>query len=197
MQPYFQTHSAGVLYYLAVLGWYSMEIVQFFRQRQWRQGATRIGPRGFLPAWGVCVIAAVTMLFLAPHIAPAAAIGHGAVTFAAGMAILVAGAGLRVWSFQALGRYFTFTVKVSPDQPVVTGGPYRLLRHPGYAGGMLAMIGIGVLWGNWVTLATVTLLWLALIVWRIQFEENALLTTLDGRYRTYAAHHKRLVPLIW
>jgi protein-S-isoprenylcysteine O-methyltransferase len=80
---------------------------------------------------------------------------------------------------------------------VVTVGPYRLLRHPGYAGGMLAMIGIGVLWGNWVTLATITLLWLALIVWRIQFEENALLTTLADRYHTYASHHKRLVPLIW
>src|ERR1022692_1756372 len=73
----------------------------------------------------------------------------------------------------------------------------RSARHPGYAGGMLAMIGIGVLWGNWVTLATVTLLWLALIIWRIHFEEGALLTTLDSRYSSYAAQHKRLVPLVW
>jgi protein-S-isoprenylcysteine O-methyltransferase Ste14 len=197
MQPYYQTHSVGALYLLVVLGWYSMEAIQYFRQRQWRREAKRIGPRGYLPAWVAFVIAAITMLFLAPHIVPAAAIGHGAVAFAVGMVILIAGVTLRVWSFQALGQYFTFTVKASPDQPVVTSGPYRLLRHPGYAGGMLATIGIGVMWGNWVSMATLTLLTLALIVWRIRFEEDALLTTLDGRYSAYAWQHKRLVPLVW
>jgi protein-S-isoprenylcysteine O-methyltransferase Ste14 len=62
---------------------------------------------------------------------------------------------------------------------------------------MLAIIGLGLLWGNWVSMATLTLLWLALILWRIRFEENALLTTLDGRYGAYASQHKRLVPLVW
>ena len=28
-------------------------------------------------------------------------------------------------------------------------------------------------------------------------EENALLATLGDRYRAYASHHKRLVPLVW
>ena len=92
---------------------------------------------------------------------------------------------------------FTFTVKTSPDQPVVTSGPYRMLRHPGYAGGMLAIVGLGLMWGNWVSMATLTLLWLALIIWRIRYEENALLTTLDASYRAYASQHKRLVPLVW
>ena len=72
-----------------------------------------------------------------------------------------------------------------------------MLRYPGYAGGMLAIIGLGLLWGNWVSMATLTLLWLALILWRIWFEENALLTTLDGRYGAHASQHKRLVPLVW
>ena len=108
-----------------------------------------------------------------------------------------AGAALRVWSFHALGRYFTFTVKVSSDQPVISNGPYRVLRHPGYAGGLLAIAGIGLVNGNWVSLATIVLLWLGIIVWRIRVEERALLTALDGRYRAYAAQHKRLVPLVW
>ena len=62
---------------------------------------------------------------------------------------------------------------------------------------MLAIAGIGLLNGNWISMATVTVLWLALTLWRIRIEENALVTTLDGRYRAYAAHHKRLVPLVW
>ncbi len=75
---------------------------------------------------------------------------------------------------------------------MVTAGPYRLLRHPGYAGGLLATTGIGLMWGNWVSLATLTVLTLAFIVWRIHTEESALLATLDDRYRAYASNHKRL-----
>jgi protein-S-isoprenylcysteine O-methyltransferase len=36
---------------------------------------------------------------------------------------------------------------------VVTKGPYRLVRHPGYAGGLLVSIGTGAVDGNWVVLA--------------------------------------------
>ena len=59
------------------------------------------------------------------------------------MAILVAGLVLRGWSFKTLGEYFTFTVMVSSDQPVITAGPYRLLRHPSYTGILLACAGAG------------------------------------------------------
>jgi|SRR5215472_4980376 len=197
MKPYFLTHPVGILYLLVMLSWYLMEGVQFARQQEWRQNAARINPRGFWPVYWVCVAVATSMLILAPHIAPAAAIGHGAAAFAVGMVLLMAGIALRVWSFQALGQYFTFTVKVSPDQPVVTRGPYRVLRHPGYAGGLLAIVAVGLLNGNWAGLAAVVLPWLALTVWRIRVEENALLATLGGRYRAYAARHKRLVPLVW
>jgi protein-S-isoprenylcysteine O-methyltransferase Ste14 len=127
----------------------------FFRQLRWRKGATRIAERGFWLFFGVSVIVAITMLYLAPSIAAAAEIGHAGVAFAVGMVILIAGVTLRLWSFWTLGQYFTFTVKVSPDQPVVTAGPYRVLRHPGYAGGLLAMIGFGVLYGNWVSFAVI------------------------------------------
>lgn len=57
-------------------------------------------------------------------------------------------AALRWWAFWTLGQYFTFTVDVSAEQLVVTAGPYRALRHPGYAGGLLVMIGIGVVYAN-------------------------------------------------
>jgi protein-S-isoprenylcysteine O-methyltransferase Ste14 len=197
MKPYFLTHPVGLLYLAVLLGWYFLELGQFARQQQWRQEATKADPRSYWPVYLACVVAAIVVLGLAPQVAPGAAIGHGAAIFATGMVLLVAGAALRVWSFRTLGQYFTFTVKVSPDQPVVTSGPYRVLRHPGYAGGLLAIAGVGLVNGNWVSMATIALLWLVLIVWRIRVEEKALLTTLDGRYRAYASGHKRLVPLVW
>jgi protein-S-isoprenylcysteine O-methyltransferase Ste14 len=88
-------------------------------------------------------------------------------------------------------------IKVSPDQPVVTNGPYRLLRHPSYAGGLLAEVGIAVTAANWVSVAVFAVALVAIIAWRIRIEETALLSTLGGKYRSCASHHKRLIPLIW
>ena len=197
MKPYFLTHPIGLLYLFVLLVWYFMELRQIALQQQWRQDATTVGPRSFRPVTGACIVATIVVLSVAPHVARGAEIGHDALVFAIGMGILVAGVALRLWSFHALGQYFTFTLKVSPDQPVVTRGPYRVLRHPGYAGVLLAIVGISLLHGNWIGVEIVSPLWLALMVWRIHVEENALLTTLGGRYRTYAAQHKRLVPLVW
>ena len=121
----------------------------------------------------------------------------GDAAFAVGLVIMVGGVLLRGWSFKTLGEYFTFNVMVSSDQPMVTSGTYRLLRHPSYTGLLMFSACIGVASANWVGLAGMTLPPLALIVWRIHIEETALLATLGDRYRTYASHHKRLVPIVW
>ena len=107
--------------------------------------------------------------------------GNGVAVFAIGMLL---GAGLRWASFWALGQYFTFTVDVSSDQQVVTRGPYRVFRHPGYTGGLLAMVGIGVVYANWLGLAGFAVPCLVIIVWRIRIEEAALLRTAGEGYRT-------------
>ena len=198
MKPYFDTsHAAGLLFLIVILAWGAMELSEFSQMQHGREGATKIGRRNFWLAAGVCVIVTNVMLYLAPHIVPAAAIRPGAVAFAVGMVILLAGLALRGWSFKPLGEYFTFTVMVSADQPVVTAGPYRVLRLPSYTGLLLACTGVGLASANWAGLAALTLLPLALLLWRIHVEENALLATLGDRYRSYAAQHKRLVPLVW
>ncbi len=199
-RPYFETASAGTLLLLIVMAWGLLEFVKFLRvqeARDWRAGATRSGAPGFWAASAACAIAWETWLYLAPAIVPAAAIRPGALAFAAGLVLFLAGIGLRGWSFAALGRYSTYAILVSPVQPVVATGPYRLLRHPSYAGGLLICIGAGLMSANWAGMAAMTLLPLAVTVWRIRLEENALLTGLGDRYRAYAAPRKRLVPLIW
>ena len=198
MKPYFDTnHLAGVLLLVVVLAWGAMELSQFSQGLEARKGATKIGGATSRAVFLACLIAASVFLHLAPRIVPAAAIRPGAVAFAAGMAILVTGLVLRGWSFKTLGEYFTFTVMVSSDQPVITAGPYRLLRHPSYTGILLACAGVGLASANWAGLAAMALLPLSVILWRIHIEENALMTTLGDRYRAYASHHKRLVPLFW
>ncbi len=96
-----------------------------------------------------------------------------------------------------LGRYFTFTVMTSAEQPVITTGPYRFVRHPGYTGVVLVVVGAGLVTGNWIGLAAWSLLVVLPLLYRIHVEEHALLAALGDRYGTYAAAHKRLIPLVW
>ena len=195
MKPYFDTSpAAGALLLIAVLCWAVIEISHLGNSRQ---GAIKVGGAGRRYAAWPFLTSASTMLYLAPHIVPAAAIRPGAVAFATGLVILLAGLALRGWSIMTLGEYFTSSVAVSSDQPVVTAGPYRLLRHPSYTGILLAYTGVGLAAANWAGLAAMTLLPLAGILLRIRTEERALLVTLGDPYLAYAAHHKRLVPLVW
>jgi len=200
-RPYFDNPAVAPLLLVVVLAWFVMEFAGALHARearQWRDGATRARtPPAFWLAFAACTIAAETWLYLAPPIVPAAAIRHTAAAFAAGMVMFLTGMWLRAWSFHELGRYHTWSIVVSPDQPVISTGPYALVRHPGYTGGLLICAGTGLMSANWAGLAAIVLLPLAVIVWRIRLEERALLAGLQDRYRRYAKQHKRLIPLVW
>lgn len=130
-------------------------------------------------------------------VAPSATIRPVAVADWVGLVLLWGGISLRFWSFRTLGRYFTFIVQTSSDQPVITAGPYRVIRHPSYTGLLLIVMGVGLFIGNWLSLASLTAAVAGGLVLRIRVEERALLQSLGDSYRAYAATHKRLVPLIW
>ena len=197
MNAYFNTnHVAGLLFTVTMMAWVMMEVSQRSAQPR-RTGATAVARVGGRIVVLACLIVTAAVVNLAPHVVPAATIRPGAVAFAAGMVVLLAGLVLRGWSFKTLGQYFTHTVMVSYDQPVIVTGPYRVLRHPSYAGLILAGLGIGLASANWAGLAGLMLLSITALLWRIHIEESALAATLGDRYRAYAAQHKRLVPLVW
>jgi protein-S-isoprenylcysteine O-methyltransferase Ste14 len=198
MKPYFDTnHLAGLVILIVALGWGAMELAQHSQTLEARKGATRVRWGGWRLAALACLVGVNVVLYFGPRAVPAAAIQPAAAAFAVGLLLLVAGLVLRGWSIKTLGDYFTFTVMVSADQPVISSGPYRVLRHPGYAGLLVACAGIGLASANWVSAAAAVVLPLTLLIVRIRIEEHALLTTVGEPYRGYAAGHKRLVPLIW
>jgi protein-S-isoprenylcysteine O-methyltransferase Ste14 len=81
-------------------------------------------------------------------------------------------------------------------QRVVTTGPYRYVRHPIYASGILTYIGIPLLLGSWGGLAMAPIMTIVLGI-RAVFEERLLAAELEG-YRDYIARVRyRLVPAIW
>jgi protein-S-isoprenylcysteine O-methyltransferase Ste14 len=184
----------------ALAFWLMINLVSLaFEFNQWaqRRAEATNTDKGSLRILLVGTAAGLAWLVVASLIVPGAAIRRTALAFAVGMALYLAGFGLRRWSEMTLGRYFTFTVMTSTDQPVITSGPYRFVRHPSCTGVLLIVTGAGVVNGNWFGLLGWTLLIALPLLYRIHVEENALLSALGDRYRSHAAHHKRLMPLVW
>lgn len=184
----------AALFWTTVVVWVAGEVRQSQRHRsdaaEHDRGSRRLLRITIVVGWIIAVQAVRRF--------PGADVGRARVgVFSIGMALMWAGVGLRFWAFRALGRYFTFTVMTSPDQSVITAGPYRFLRHPGYAGGALAMAGVGLVMGNWVSLAAIVVVPLVGTINRIRVEEAALLETLGSDYRSFATSRKRLVPFVW
>ena len=117
--------------------------------------------------------------------------------FVAGLALMVAGIGVRQWAVALLGSLFTVDVRVREGQQVIDRGPYRFVRHPSYSGLLLTLAGIGVSLDNWLSIACVVLPASLGIIVRIEVEERALLTELGEPYRRYAEGRARLVPHLW
>jgi protein-S-isoprenylcysteine O-methyltransferase Ste14 len=117
--------------------------------------------------------------------------------FSVGILAILAGSALRQWAVATLGSSFTFDVRVARDQRIISSGPYRWLRHPSYSGLLLALVGLGLALGNWLSIAVLVVLPTAGIVWRISVEEDALRRSLGDEYEDFATSRKRLIPKVW
>jgi protein-S-isoprenylcysteine O-methyltransferase Ste14 len=117
--------------------------------------------------------------------------------FILGAILAVAGIAFRQWAVAVLGAYFTVNVRVSADQPVVETGPYRFVAHPSYTGILVTVVGVGLMLGNWLSLACIVLLPTVGLAIRIKVEERALLAGIGDPYRRFLAGRARLVPGIW
>jgi protein-S-isoprenylcysteine O-methyltransferase Ste14 len=96
-----------------------------------------------------------------------------------GVALMVAGIALRVWANRVLGAYYTRTLRIQSGQSVVRAGPYRLIRHPGYAGALLMWLGAILATRNWITLVVVGVSVAGVYLYRISTEERMLATELE------------------
>ena len=135
----------------------------------------------------VIIVSGVEGRFHAPTIPIAPVLGADA-TLVAGFAIV----------FRALREngHASSAIQVTPGQQVIRTGPYRVVRHPMYAGALLIIAATPVALGTpWALVCVVPLC--AAVVVRLLQEERYLSRTLSGYDEYRLEVLDRLIPLVW
>jgi protein-S-isoprenylcysteine O-methyltransferase Ste14 len=116
---------------------------------------------------------------------------------AAGVALWLLGSAAVTWSMAA-NAFFSFSVRLQAErgQTVVSGGPYRFVRHPGYVGAILTALGAALLLGSAWSLVPAGLVLVSLTV-RTALEDRTLRRELAGYEEFTRRTRWRLVPGVW
>lgn len=116
---------------------------------------------------------------------------------AIGYALFFIGMGILTWA-EAVNKFFEPTVRIQTERghKVVDTGPYAIVRHPGYVGGILFPVGMALSLGSLLALIPAGLA-SALLILRTQWEDQTLQAELAG-YKEYSQRVRyKLVPGIW
>jgi protein-S-isoprenylcysteine O-methyltransferase Ste14 len=115
------------------------------------------------------------------------------------LSLVVMLAGYALGSYALIeNRFFSSTVRIQFERGhrVVSSGPYRWVRHPGYAGALLTYLATPLfLDASWALLPTGLIMVLTVV--RTALEDRVLQDELEG-YRAYAGRVRyRLLPGVW
>jgi protein-S-isoprenylcysteine O-methyltransferase Ste14 len=185
----------GILINVTTLVWLLAEVAMQRRQYLMGGKAVRTEWRSLGAVIGTVLLGEV-LAVVARSAVPGADFGGSAVLTVA-LVVMWAGIAFRLWAIHTLGRFFRGVVHIQADHQVVTAGPYRVLRHPSYAGAMVAVLGLALAFENTVSLVALFGCALAGVLYRIRVEEQVLSSALGDAYTAYAAGTRRLVPGVW
>ena len=113
------------------------------------------------------------------------------------LVVVILGYALGSWALIE-NRFFSGVVRIQTDRGhhVVTTGPYRFVRHPGYAGAFWTYLATPVLLDSlWALIPTVLLI--GVLVLRTSLEDRTLQAELPGYMDFTQKTRYRLFPGIW
>jgi protein-S-isoprenylcysteine O-methyltransferase Ste14 len=111
--------------------------------------------------------------------------------------ITAVGYGIVVWAM-GTNAFFSPVVRIQSERghQVASGGPYRIIRHPGYVGAILFTVAVPLMLGSWWGLISGSIGAILYVVRTVR-EDKTLQDELVG-YREYTQRVKyRLLPRIW
>lgn len=178
-------------------------VIYYFIRREpfWRSAsgkpavAEEKGDRSFwliLPGFLVVFFAPPLEWFFLPERLP-----RGPGMQIAGWILIAAALLLRVWARAHIRGLYSGHVEVQEQHHLIQSGPYRFIRHPGYAGLLLLALGVAVGYSSWIGLAAVPLILIPGLIYRMNVEEALLSRQFGEEYRQYLRRSRRLIPFLW
>ena len=156
---------------------------------------TKLWDKVFVKLFGITafyIVYAVIGLDLKHH-SPSLGIGFAIL----GSALYIVGSIIMHWAM-LVNTHFEVTVRIQKDRDhkVITAGPYKIVRHPGYVGAILWAVSPPLIVGSAISLVPAAVA-IGLLIVRTTLEDRTLRRELDG-YGEYAATVKyRLLPWLW
>jgi protein-S-isoprenylcysteine O-methyltransferase Ste14 len=172
------------------------EILLTLTRRSRSKSGTKQDRSTLVIIWVVIAASVAAGVFVARNF-QAAALPNNPMLAITAVVLFVAGLILRWWAIIILGRFFTVDVTIEKDHELVERGPFRIVRHPSYAGVLLAFVGLALSLRNWAALVVILVPISAAFIHRMNVEENALSRALGPRYAEYMKRTKRLVPFVY
>jgi len=112
-----------------------------------------------------------------------------------GLVLTAAGIGFAVWARLTLGRNWSGVVSTKKDHALIRKGPYAVVRHPIYSGGLFALFGTALCVGElrgFIGCAFVFAGW-----WmKSRLEERFMLEQFGSEYAHYQHDVKGLIPFV-
>ena len=167
--------------------WESKQSGDFFQEER--------GDRSFWPiALGIMAV-----FFLSPleYLYFAAHLPRTAWMDSIGVWLVLLGSTFFVWARRTLGRDYSGHVSVKKEQELVQHGPYRIIRHPAYAGYLITALGLALGYASLLGFLSTLLILLPAVVYRIRVEDKMLSEHFGTQFEKYARRTKRLLPGVW
>jgi protein-S-isoprenylcysteine O-methyltransferase len=184
----------GLVYLLLWALWW---LIRFLGMRRGAVSTYDLGQRPMVALSGATVI---PLLVIAPPWEYARYTGpiprDGPLAWA-GLTLFAGGIALQALAIRALRGLYTVRLGTQPGHRLITAGPYRLVRHPGYLSQLMCMEGIGLAMSS-IAALVLTILVVPLFVWRMQPEEDMMMSEFGDEYAAYARQTRwRLIPLLF
>ncbi len=115
----------------------------------------------------------------------------------AGLVLIMAGLAVRWTAIMTLKEFFTVDVAIATGQRLIDRGIYRRVRHPAYTGMLLSFLGLGLAFGDALSVVIILIPITLAVLHRVRIEEAALNEALGPVYANYAQRTRRLIPFLF
>ncbi len=187
---------ARAVYIAVVLGWAAYPVIFFFRPKPPRVEELKRDRRSVLGIVMQGAAFAIVWSLRRPLFTPIVQvsflldIGLAVAT----IAILIASLSITWAALRSLGKQWSFSAQLVKEHSLVVEGPYRIVRHPIYAGMLGLVIAAGLAASHWAAFIGGLVMFLLGTSIRIRSEEKLLREAFGRAYEEYAERVPAIVP---